>query len=235
MAFRRSIAPASTLEGKALTCAMAGIGMVFAVEPAEEPNIEDTLLAASVEAMVGDDLRVLSVLVTWLAEHHAWLNADRLVRLVSDHSERRVRAFWSTFAQWQKTDRRFAKLQKWEGDRVALLRVGSDFQLQRRGEDPRFAETVLQIPAGVLRDRTVDILPSRELARRHAAYRCRIVMGPSYRADMWAQLNANPALTPSELARCCYGSFATAWQVKRDFELVRDSKGLPRSVPRLAG
>jgi len=35
---------------------------------------EDTLLAASVEGMERDDLRVLAVLVTWLGIHHPWIN-----------------------------------------------------------------------------------------------------------------------------------------------------------------
>jgi hypothetical protein len=40
-------------------------------------------------------------------------------------------------------------------------------------------------------------------------------MGPGYRADMWAALEAEPTLKPAELARRTYGPFATAWRVKR--------------------
>jgi hypothetical protein len=47
-----------------------------------------------------------------------------------------------------------------------------------------------------------------------------VIIGPSYRADMWAALETDPELSPTELARQTYGSFATAWQVKRDFVLV---------------
>lgn len=53
-----------------------------------------------------------------------------------------------------------------------------------------------------------------DLAQRHAGYRQRVIMGPSYRADMWALLEADHSLSPAELARRSYGSFATAWQVK---------------------
>jgi hypothetical protein len=45
-------------------------------------------------------------------------------------------------------------------------------------------------------------------------------MGPSYRVDMWALLEADSSLTAAELGRGAYGSFATAWQVKKDFELL---------------
>ena len=88
-------------------------------------------------------------------------------------------------------------------------------------EDPRFQDCPLRVPARVLRDRQQDVLSPQELAKRHAAYRQRIIMGPTYRADMWALLEGEPALSPAELARRTYGSFATAWQVKRDFELVQ--------------
>jgi hypothetical protein len=37
---------------------------------------------------------------------------------------------------------------------------------------------------------------------------------------MWAVLESDPSLSPAELARRTYGSFATAWQVKQDFELL---------------
>jgi hypothetical protein len=59
---------------------MVGIGMNFASPAATEPNIEDTLLFASIEAMERDDLRVLAVLVTWFGVHHPWVNADQAHR-----------------------------------------------------------------------------------------------------------------------------------------------------------
>ena len=107
-----------------------------------------------------------------------------------------------------------------EGRRIDLLRSGTDFQLRRRGEDPRFLETGLCVPAGVLRDRRRDVLAPVKLAKRHETYRFRILMGPSYRADMWATLEHDPQLTAAQLARRTYGSFATAWHVKQDWELL---------------
>ena len=51
-------------------------------------------------------------------------------------------------------------------------------------------------------------------------YRRRVLLGPSYRADMWAALDANPALSAAELARRTYGSFATAWHVLQDWAVL---------------
>ena len=95
MAFRRRTDPPSLPKGEALTAALVGLGMAFAAEPAREPNIENTLLAASIEGMEQEDLRVLAMLLTWLEIHSAWVNVDRLTFLVDQQGAERVRAFWS--------------------------------------------------------------------------------------------------------------------------------------------
>jgi hypothetical protein len=218
MAFRRLLAPV-VLHGDALTRAMVGIGMNFAAEASPEANIEDTLLCASVEAMDRDDLRVLAVLVQWFGVHHAWVNADRLVKLVGAVPSPRVRALWSALASWQRRDRRFARWVTGPSEaRVDLLGTG-DFLLRRHGEDPRFGGSCLRVPAKVLRDRPGDVLTPAELAQRHHAYRLRVMVGPTYRADLWALLQREPALTPAELARRTHASFASAWKARQDFRI----------------
>lgn len=130
------------------------------------------------------------------------------------------------FASAEAMDRGEFRLH--QGPPLDLLATGTDFQLRRQGEDPRFAASALRVPARVLRDREADVLPPAELACRHRAYRYRLLIGPSYRADMWAALEAEPALSAAELARRTYGSFATAWHVKRDFALLHSN---PASHP----
>lgn len=221
MGFKRTLGPPALLQGDTLTAAMVGIGMNFAAPPAPNPNIEDTLLAASVEGLDHEDFRVLSVLVSWLDIHAAWVNADRMTTLASQPSSDRVRAFWSAVGAWLSKDRRFARMARiYTGPRLDLLASGTDFHLRRSGEDPRFAEGPLRVPGQVLRDRKADVLTPTELARRHRTYRRRILLGPSYRADMWAELETDPSLPPADLARRTYGSFATAWHVKHDWQLL---------------
>jgi len=221
MAFKRIRTPPNPVEGEALTSAMTGIGMNFAAHPSADANIEDTLLAASIAGMEGDDLRVLSILMTWLSIHAEWINVDRLTVLVVGHPSDRVRAFWAAVASWLAKDRRFARLAKaYSGPRLDLLATGTAFHIGRAGEDPRSAKGPLRIPGGILRNRPSDVLTPVELARTHRAYRRRILLGPSYRADMWAELDANPNLPAAELARRTYGSFATAWHVRQDRQLL---------------
>jgi hypothetical protein len=218
MAHRRAIAPAQSASGDALTADLVGIGMLVGGAGAPDPNIEDTLLAASVEGMERGDLRVLAVLVTWFGVHSGRVNADRLTRLAAMTESKRVRAFWSALARWRGSDRRFARLaQAYHGARIDLLTAGTDFQVTRHGEDSRFAGSRLRVSANVLRDRPADVLAPAELARQHSAYRWRLVIGPTYRADMWAALERQPELSAAALARATYGSFASAWQARRDF------------------
>jgi hypothetical protein len=188
-----------------------------------DPNIEDTLLAASLEGMERGDLRVLAVLVTWFGVHSG-VNADRLTRLVATTESKRVKAFWSALARWRGSDRRFARLAgAYHGARIDLLTTGTDFQLARHGEDSRFAGSKLRVPANVLRDRPADVLAPAELAKQHSAYRWRLVIGPTYRADMWAALERKPGLSAASLARATYGSFASAWQARRDHAIWRSA------------
>jgi hypothetical protein len=202
---------------------MAGIGMGFAAFGAkgtEEPNIEDTLYFASQEAMDADDFRVLAILVTWFGVHHAWVNADRLTKLARGGSKR-VRSLWAALAKWQSKDRRYTRLASvYEGARVNILPEGSDFQIRRHGEDPRFVDTCIRVPKNLLRDRIADVSLPSELAKNHQAYRNRAIMGPTYRADLWAQLSRVPEISCADLARKTYASFASAWGAKRDFAIV---------------
>ena len=225
MGFKRTLGPPALIKGDALTAAMVGIGMNFAATPTPDPNIEDTLLAASVEGLDHEDYRALSVLVSWLDIHRAWINADRLTTLASRQGSDRVRAFWSAVGAWLSKDRRFSRMARiYHGPRLDLLASGTDFHLHRSGEDPRFAGGPLRVPGKLLRDRTADVFTPAELARKHRAYRRRILLGPSYRADMWAELETDPTLPAAQLARRTYGSFATAWQVKSDWQLLAEAE-----------
>ncbi len=94
----------------------------------------------------------------------------------------------------------------------------------RRGEDARFESGPRRTAARTLRDRDDDVMSPAELAARHRAYYWRVVIGPSYPADMWAALGHEPGITAAELARRTYGSFATAWHVRRDYELLERAR-----------
>ncbi|MEI6225708.1 MAG: hypothetical protein WCS72_13190 [Deltaproteobacteria bacterium] len=218
MGFSRAVAPVGPPEADTLTEDMAGIGMNLGGRGNHRANIENTLFFASEEGMDRADLRVLSVLVTWLAIHGARVNVDRLAKLIEAGGSKRVRAFWAAVGRWLAKDRRYSRLIRLHTAKpLDLLDVGTEFQIRRHGEDRRFEGTALRVPGNVLRDRPADVMTPELLARQHRVYSWRIVIGPTFRADMWAEMEGTPGLKAAEIARRTYGSFATAWQVKRDW------------------
>ena len=101
------------------------------------------------------------------------------------------------------------------------LGMDTDFQIARRGVDERFGGCALRVPAGTLRDRNDDVLSAEVLVRRHTGYRNRVLMGPTWRANVWTVLEDQPDASVAEAARRAGSSFATAWQVVKDFRLLR--------------
>lgn len=234
MAFSREASPAPT--PSELTARMVGIGMNFAAAAEAGADIESTLLYAAVLGMDEGDLRVLAMLTTWLGVHHSYVNADRLVRLVAAQPSGRVRAYWAAMAAWLKKDRRLARLAGASGgSSIDLLPTGTEFQVKRRGEDERFAGSTLRVPKGTLRDREEDVLTPELLVRRHAGYRNRVLMGPTFRADVWTVLEHEPDLSIADVARRAACSFATAWQTARDYRLLRAAGVLALQGPARAG
>ncbi len=222
MAHKRVLLPAEFAQGERLTSDLVGIGVRLASRaPNKEPNIEDTLVAASIEGLALEDYRVLALLVDWMGIHSDRVNVDRLTKMIQLVQGPRLTAFWAAIAQWRRQDWRFRKLQAiYNGHRVDLSTEGGDFQIKRYGEDVRFADTVLRVPEKLLRQRPQDILCPAALAKQHKAYAARIAIGPSYRADMWALMARQPDLAAAEIARQTYGSFPTAWEAKRDWALL---------------
>ncbi|MBI4404368.1 MAG: hypothetical protein HY537_09420 [Deltaproteobacteria bacterium] len=223
MSFKRKILPDVFPEKDELTRQLVSIGFLFASDKnQDEPNIENVLVAASIEGLKGD-LRTLSLLVDWVPIHLKQTNIDRLTSILVELGDKKLKAFWSALAKWQEKDPRMTKLQRiYRGPRVALLEEDEmSFFLKRDGEDNRFRGSKFLVPAKVLRHRESDIASPGWVAKNHKAYKYRIIIGPTYRADMWALLEREPNLGPSEVARRCYGSFGTAWDVKKDWMLIQ--------------
>lgn len=219
MGYSRTLNPDRLPTGEHLDGMLAGIGCSVAVKPLRHANVEDALLGAVAAGMEEDDYRTLGLAMQWIGEHARLINVDRLSRVVPALDSARIRAAWAGVARWQSSDRRWARLARLP-DSANLLRSGQDFQLRRRGSDPRFAAGGLLAPAGVLRERPGDVMPLAELVRWHRGCYHRVLLGPTYRADMWAAAELDADLGPSDLARLAYGSFATAWQVRRDRALL---------------
>lgn len=223
MSFKRVILPSIRFEAEDLTNAMSSIGFRLGGKPLKDnPNIEDVLVSASIEGILKPDYRVLSLLVDWVSVHGHAVNVDRLSKVIPSLENALVRAFWVAVARWQKRDPRWRKIAKMRvSGRLDLLEQGTDFLVSKHGEDERFKGTCLRVPRFTLRERREDILLPEHLASKNKNYFYRILIGPTYRADMWAYVDEHPDAEAANVARACYGSFTTAWTVKSDWLLLK--------------
>lgn len=64
-------------QGDELTKKLIGIGFKIGGEPELNPNIEDTVISAAIEGVLGE-FRTLSLLTDWITIHHKIINIDRL-------------------------------------------------------------------------------------------------------------------------------------------------------------
>ncbi len=223
MAFKRVQSLSLYPLGDELTTKLNGIGFKLGGNTEKNPNIEDALIAAALEGMSGD-FRVLALLTDWFSLHFERVNIDRLIRALKLVRDRRAKVYFSAVGCWLQKHQGFKKLSKiYRGEDIFLgLNKSHLFLIKRNGEDPRFKNSKLRVANGTLRNRPDDILTPTQLAKIHSDYYYRILIGPSYRADMASLYFRNPAITASELAKKTYGSFATAWEVMKDIGLIRN-------------
>ena len=203
---------------------LAGIGCALTVKPLLNADIEYTLFVASQESLNKLDFRILGLLVQWIDIHDSYLNHPRLLRMVTKAFPLTQR-FWKAVAQWKHRNRKWKSFLSLSTatTRFELLPAGTVFQIQRKGEDPRFAPTDLQIPNGLLRVRNEDILTKTQLIQFHRTYANRVRFGVCLRADLWSVLEEHPTLSASQLAKQIGCAFASAWEAKQDFELWKNS------------
>jgi hypothetical protein len=214
------------LHGSTLHASMRTLGMRLGGSAAGASlDIELTLVSAAIDALPRD-LRALGVMLAWLEVHQARVNVPRLLRLADALSAAPLaRAWWASVGAWlAREDARWKTLerlyhgtvQSLEDDEVTTL------QVQRVGEDPRFVGSSLRVHAKLLRSRVADVESPAELALHHRLYLRRLQFGPSYRADVWAALDAQPNAAPAEIARVVGCAYETARSVARDWKIVRE-------------
>ena len=200
---------------------LASIGCNLNAIPIVNADIEYTLYKASKEALKNLDFRTLSLIVHWIEIHGSIVNVPRLKRLLVTSSTETQR-LWRAIAEWRQEHHKWQSLLRLNSpvERWDLLPVGTDFQISRKGEDPRFMGTKLRIPNGLLPIREGDVFSPKYLIHNHPTYANRVRFGVCLRADLWTHLEIEPSLSSAQLAKRVGCAFASAWEVKRDFELL---------------
>ena len=221
--------------GKQLDCDLRAIGFNLACKKkAIDPNIESAIVSAGVEAINKNDNRLGGLLVDWLSVHRPRVNADRLtkfVRSLKDSEYKFVKIFWCANAQrFLAIDQRFKRLSElYKGRRIdfadRFLKPGqkkaTKTLIEIKGEDKRFKGTCIRVPNGYFSERPKQIFSESVVAKDHLPYRYRVMMGPSYRADLWALLKCDPNVSAYALWKQVHCSYRTAYIVKKDYELLK--------------
>ncbi|TVQ77721.1 MAG: hypothetical protein EA369_08580 [Bradymonadales bacterium] len=204
-----------------------------------DPNIEETLVLSSIEAVNHGDHRIAGILVDWISAHFLRINVDRLTNLVfglSDEGFWWVKIFWCANAQrFYPADARFRRLAHlYRGQRLDFSdrdtpnteRPVTEIFIQMKGLDERFEATCIRVPKNAFFHRPEQVFEADWIARHHMPFRYRVMMGASYRADLWALLRRNPKLSGYRLAKLAHCSIAAAARVKKDYLIVkRDYSG----------
>ena len=224
--------------GKSLDSDLRAIGFnLKGKEKSTDPNIESSIISASIESVNNKDNRMGGLLVDWITVHHLRINVDRLTKFVfslSDSEYKFVKIFWCANAQRLfKKDQRFKRLSElYKGRKVNFAdrflkkeqkKITKMF-IEIRGEDERFKGTCIRVPKGYFPEKIHQIFPVSVIAKSHLPYYYRVMMGASYRADLWALLDSSPNISAYALGKKAHCSYRSAYMAKKDYELLKGYK-----------
>ena len=221
--------------GEALDSDLRAIGFnLSSRKKSVDPNIEASIISASVEAVNNKDNRIGGLLVDWITTHYLRVNVDRLTKFASNLSEsdyKFVKIFWCANAQRLfAKDQRFKRLSElYKGIRINFVDRFSKNRKQKitkmlieiKGEDERFKKTCIRVPKGYFSERSHQIFPVSVVVKNHLSYRYRVMMGSSYRADLWALLDRDPNISAYALGKKVNCSYRAAYVVKKDYEILK--------------
>ncbi|MDE0151026.1 MAG: hypothetical protein OXK80_00820 [Bdellovibrionales bacterium] len=224
--------------GKSLDSDLRAIGFnLSGKKKSIDPNIEFVIISASIEAVNNKDNRIGGLLVDWITVHYLRINVDRLTKFISSLSDKEykfVKIFWCANAQRLFVkDQRFKRLSKlYNGRRVNFAdrfikkeqQKVTKMLIEIKGEDERFKKTCIRVSKGYFSERPQQIFPVSIIAKNHLPYRYRVMMGPSYRADLWALLDSHPNISAYALGKKAHCSYRSAYIAKKDYELLKGRK-----------
>ncbi len=185
----------------------------------EKADIERTILATVDE--LPRDLRLASLLFTWVKVHGEYVITEKLAKLVrSGNVEHRdwlsALAAFAVHNKYHKWSKLIARRRK----PVHLLPMEmSALPIRMRGAEPWLEPYGILLPRGSLRIREDDVLDPGELARKNRQYRNRYLYGPSWRADIITAIESG-CTTPTEIKDRVGCSYEPAHRVFREYQLA---------------
>lgn len=185
---------------------------------------EKLLVQIARESLARGYDRNLGLLFSWIEQCRSVLHIAELVKQIRRSKPAATElALWSAVGQWQSSDSRFRLLAgMYKGPRVVLDDTAlTRMQIDRFGEDPRFAGTHIVLSARALPSRPdKDLRPLAWILTHNAIVANRVRFGPNYRADVWTMLSGNAELTLKAIRELTGCSEGTASTVRADFRLL---------------
>ncbi len=224
MGFSRVFRDETYLDGDNLTKSLVGLGFLLSSESKKNVNIEHCLISLIKESFSNDlayDLRLLALLVNWLEIHISQVNANRLIKLIEHLNNPKASRFLAAVFEYL-SDVRFKKfITNYSPKKRVQFLKSSSFLVKKNGEDIRFKNTKLIIHSKALPNRPDLIMSLSLLAKSHLYYRYRVLLGPTYRSDIIANLSIDESLSPAELARHHFTNYQTSYKAKKDFQIFQ--------------
>ena len=193
---------------------LASIGMNVSTSKKIQPftDVERTLLSATQK--IGEDSRLLSLLLSWVHIHGEKLNIERLKKL-----EKKNPSPWlgllASFGVFSKQTRWKTLVSRSE----ILIANGSLESAKNRisfkGEEEWSKGTGFLIAKGSEPVNRKWVLPPERFALINRHYHNKLVYGSNWRADIVTAFEAG-ARTPTEIAKMCGSSYEPAHRVYQD-------------------
>jgi hypothetical protein len=189
-------------------------------------DMERTLIEAVLE--FPGDARLVSLIMSWIKVHGAYVIVEKLRKLAGEYSEIRhpairwvsaLAAFGARHCghKWKKLVRRY------DSPLYLFPEAVTKSACKRKGHIEWLARLNFIVPTGSIRIREDDVLAPRELIKRNRQYRNRYLYGPSWRADIITAIEAG-ARSPMEICKTIGCSYEPAHRIFREFKLALSSR-----------
>jgi hypothetical protein len=184
-------------------------------------DIESTFLEAAILAC--SDLRLASLLFSWLKIHGNYVVVEKLRKLVSKSKLSPLERNWvSAFAVYGEIhcSHKWKSLIQAPEKEAFLLPEGiSKSAIKLKGSEEWLTQFRLLLPKNSLRVRSADIEPPAKLVKINRQYRNRYLYGPSWRADIITAIEEG-ATTPTSVMKKIGCSYEPAHRVFHEYSLA---------------
>lgn len=191
---------------------------------AQNTDIERTLLDAIKD--IPQDGRLASLVFSWVKVHGEFVIVEKLRKLASQREKAEPGATtWlgavAAFAVREGDARWRILVHRPKAPATLFPKAVAESAIAIKSAEEWLKKLNYLVPTGSLRIREQDILPPRDLLRRHRQYRNRYIYGPSWRADIATAIEQG-LRTPASIARAVGCSYEPAYRVFHQLALAMD-------------